>query len=57
MWKSIIAFVPRVVQARVSFIGFNKNAVLTLGKPDAKYKVAEVSVAVLTFGIRITVRV
>ena len=57
MWKTIIGLVPRFVQAKVSFIGFNKNAAFTLGKPDATYKVAEVSVALLTFGIRATIRV
>ncbi len=58
MWATVIGFVAKSVQLKISFIGFNKNAVIVLGKKTGtKYKIAEVGVAVLTFGIRITVRV
>ena len=56
--KMFLAFLAQLVQIKVSFIGFNKNAIVVLGKQTGtQYKVAEISAAVLTFGIRLTVRV
>ena len=51
-----LAIVGQFVQVRISFIGFNKNTQWIWGRTDASHKLAEVSVAVLTFGVRLTVR-
>ncbi|KKM87591.1 hypothetical protein LCGC14_1267280 [marine sediment metagenome] len=46
----------KIFQVKVSFIGMNKNAVRTYGNPNASFKLIEISVALLTFGVRITVK-
>jgi len=56
--KAVLGFLATLVQLKISFIGFNKNAEFILGKQTGtQWKVAEVSVALLSFGVRITVRV
>ena len=55
--EKVVAFLSQLVQVKISFIGFNNNAQITLGKAVANYKLLEVSVALLTLGIRVTVRV
>ena len=52
-----MAFVNQLIQVKISFIGWKGNASVVWGRATAKYKLIEVSVALLTFGVRVTVRV
>ena len=54
---NLIGILSNLAQLKVSFLGFNKNASRTLGKPTVSIKIAEVSVAILSFGIRVTLRI
>ncbi len=55
--KAITSFFGKIFQLKVSFIGLNGLSVWAWGTPYANFKLAEVSVALLSFGVRITVRV
>ena len=46
-----------IFQVKISFIGFNKNAKVVYGKAQTTWKLIEISVALLSFGVRVTVRV
>uniref|UniRef100_A0A6H1ZPZ1 Uncharacterized protein n=1 Tax=viral metagenome TaxID=1070528 RepID=A0A6H1ZPZ1_9ZZZZ len=46
-----------IFQVKISFLGWKGNAQVVWGKPTATLKLIEVSVALFTVGVRITVRV
>ena len=50
-------FLGKLFQLRVSLIGAGKVTVKLYGKPQASFKLLEVSVALLSFGIRIVVKI
>ena len=45
----------KIFQLKVSVIGVKKVGVRTYGNPNATFKLFEASIAVLSFGLRITV--
>jgi len=53
----MLAFLTQIVQLKVSVIGTGKQAEHIFGKWRADTKIAEISVALLTVGIRVTLRV
>lgn len=54
--NGIAAFLAGLLQVKISFIGWKRGQVLTYGKSEATKKLVEISLALLTFGIRITLR-
>jgi len=53
----IPAILRKLIQVRVSFIGWKSNAVVKWGKEESQYKVLEISIALFTFGVRVTLRI
>ena len=50
-------FLGKVFQLKVSFIGVKKTGQRVYGNPQADLKLAELGIAVLSFGVRLTLRV
>ncbi len=50
-------WLTKIFQVKLSFLGWKANKEIVIGKPEADYKLLEGSIAVLTIGIRLTVRV
>ena len=55
-WAAVLGIFGRFLQLRISFIGWRGNASRVLGKAGAKTKLLELSVALLSFGVRLTLR-
>ena len=47
----------KLFQLKVSIIGVKKAGARTYGNPKATFKLVEISIAILSFGIRITIRI
>ena len=54
--NAVGTFLAGLLQVKISFIGWKNGTVLTFGKSVATKKLIEISLALLTFGIRITLR-
>ena len=50
-------FLGKVFQLKVSVIGVKKTNSRAYGNPQADLKLAELGIAVLSFGVRLTLRV
>ncbi len=55
-WAAVLGILGRFLQLKISFIGWRGNASRVLGKAGAKTKLLELSVALLSFGVRVTLR-
>ena len=47
----------KIFQLKVSIIGVGNTGARAYGNPNATFKLIEISVALLSFGVRITVKV
>ena len=50
-------FLGKIFQLKVSGIGFKGTIARQYGNPNASFKLLEISIALLTFGLRVTVRI
>jgi hypothetical protein len=56
-----LTFIPKLLgkifQVKISFIGFNGNAQVVMGNANATHKLFEFSVALITLGLRLAIRI